>query len=325
MYTFVPCNELTPYQHGLAYPRSPVYSCNHPYSIPHIHRASLSSLYMEAFLTQQQELLRLEHECELELEAELLANHANIRALERAGLALGHLQLATSKTGLYGRTLVTLEKGSGALELPPTQIRVRDVVQVDVKAQGQTVDTKDMPRGIVYSVRKTCIVVALENAWVPPSGVHHSPTVNLIRVGNDVTYQRYQSLFRRLSNSSKALEKHPVLQTLFERKRPQFSSAAASSSASSSSSSNSSSTPTASDSLNSEQQVAIQKCLESTDVHCIHGPPGTGKTTTVVAFIQEAVARGLRVLACAPSNVATDNSRRAGSECACVAWVTPRG
>ncbi|RYF48508.1 MAG: hypothetical protein EOO38_09955, partial [Cytophagaceae bacterium] len=38
-----------------------------------------------------------------------------------------------------------------------------------------------------------------------------------------------------------------------------------------------------------------------------YGPPGTGKTSTLVEYIQREVARGARVLACAPSNVAVDN------------------
>lgn len=39
----------------------------------------------------------------------------------------------------------------------------------------------------------------------------------------------------------------------------------------------------------------------------IHGPPGTGKTTTVCELIAQAVKKGQKVLACAPSNIAVDN------------------
>jgi ATP-dependent RNA/DNA helicase IGHMBP2 len=42
-------------------------------------------------------------------------------------------------------------------------------------------------------------------------------------------------------------------------------------------------------------------------VHLIHGPPGTGKTTTVCELILQAVKKGEKVLACAPSNIAVDN------------------
>ncbi|MBE2222032.1 MAG: AAA family ATPase, partial [Anaerolineae bacterium] len=59
--------------------------------------------------------------------------------------------------------------------------------------------------------------------------------------------------------------------------------------------------------LNPSQQEAVRHALAAEDIAIIHGPPGTGKTTTVAALIRTAVAHGSHVLACAPSNLAVDN------------------
>lgn len=58
--------------------------------------------------------------------------------------------------------------------------------------------------------------------------------------------------------------------------------------------------------LNASQQSALQKVLEAEDVAIIHGPPGTGKTTTLVQAIVETVKIEKQVLVCAPSNAAVD-------------------
>lgn len=59
--------------------------------------------------------------------------------------------------------------------------------------------------------------------------------------------------------------------------------------------------------LNSSQAAATRLTLSARDVAVIHGPPGTGKTTTLTAALRAAVRRGERVLVCAPSNLAVDN------------------
>lgn len=59
-------------------------------------------------------------------------------------------------------------------------------------------------------------------------------------------------------------------------------------------------------SLNPSQIKALQKVLSAKDVGIIHGPPGTGKTTTLVKAIKLAVKEEKQVLVCAPSNAAVD-------------------
>jgi ATP-dependent RNA/DNA helicase IGHMBP2 len=58
--------------------------------------------------------------------------------------------------------------------------------------------------------------------------------------------------------------------------------------------------------LNDKQHDALQKVLDAKDVAFIHGPPGTGKTTTIVQAIAATVREENQVLVCAPSNAAVD-------------------
>lgn len=58
--------------------------------------------------------------------------------------------------------------------------------------------------------------------------------------------------------------------------------------------------------LNPAQQTAVNKVLCAKDVAVVHGPPGTGKTTTLVEAIAETLRREPQVLVCAQSNMAVD-------------------
>lgn len=59
--------------------------------------------------------------------------------------------------------------------------------------------------------------------------------------------------------------------------------------------------------LNQKQQEAIQKIINSEDFFLLHGPPGTGKTTTLVEAILQFVQQGKRILVCCDSNQGVDN------------------
>ncbi|MEM6319375.1 MAG: AAA domain-containing protein [Bacteroidota bacterium] len=59
-------------------------------------------------------------------------------------------------------------------------------------------------------------------------------------------------------------------------------------------------------SLNDSQNKAVNQILAAQDVAIIHGPPGTGKTTTIVQAIKQLIKTENTVLVCAPSNAAVD-------------------
>lgn len=58
--------------------------------------------------------------------------------------------------------------------------------------------------------------------------------------------------------------------------------------------------------LNPTQEKAVNEVLRAKDVMVVHGPPGTGKTTTLVEAVNEVLMRESQVLVCAQSNMAVD-------------------
>ncbi|MBL7725520.1 MAG: AAA family ATPase [Chitinophagaceae bacterium] len=59
--------------------------------------------------------------------------------------------------------------------------------------------------------------------------------------------------------------------------------------------------------LNKSQQEAVAACVQNEQLTIVHGPPGTGKTTTLTEAIVQLVRAGEKVLVSAPSNTAVDN------------------
>lgn len=59
--------------------------------------------------------------------------------------------------------------------------------------------------------------------------------------------------------------------------------------------------------LNSSQQNAVNSILENQTIHIIHGPPGTGKTFTLIEAIRQLVKKDEKILVSTPSNAAIDH------------------
>ena len=59
--------------------------------------------------------------------------------------------------------------------------------------------------------------------------------------------------------------------------------------------------------LNESQQKAVQAITQNENITIVHGPPGTGKTTTLIEGILQLIHAGEKILVSAPSNTAVDN------------------
>lgn len=227
---------------------------------------------------------------DMEAAAEAEAAKSRMRRLsaaeaERSGQSLVNLVIRDETTGLGGRVLVTLAKRDQSQKLPWTRLGVGSPVLLTEEGLK---DPSNL-RGIVSRRDSQTIEVALAR-WPEPEA--DRPTFRLDLSSDEVARdrQRYALQRAQAANHERLDELRRVL--LGERE-PKFTLQEL--------------VPEDAANLNASQRDAIAFALSAQDVAIIHGPPGTGKTTTVVELIRLAVARGEKVLACAPSNLAVDN------------------
>lgn len=203
---------------------------------------------------------------------------------ERSGSALVGLAIRDEVGGFGGRVAVTLGKRDRRLDLPWNRFSAgTPVVLTEENVTGNSVW-----RGVVTDRDRANITVAIAES---PDPVQDRPTFRIDVSSDEIARQRQRDALRKAEVAERG--RLAVLKRrLLGEEPPQF---------------------TASkpwqplNKLDESQQAAVDLALSAEDFAIIHGPPGTGKTTTIVELIRQAIRRGERVLACAPSNLAVDN------------------
>src|SRR5512133_1036062 len=225
----------------------------------------------------------------LEMEAEAEAPEAldNFQRLspvaaEATGFTLTNLVIRDEDSGLGGRILLTLGKRNQTQFLPWTRLGSGSpVILSEDGASGW--------RGVVTRLNRDSIQVAFAQ-W--PETESERPVFRLDRSSDEISRQRQrQGLDKaRLAADSRFADLRDVL---LGKRAPAFHPI--------------DNPRPLNPTLNESQLEAVRFALTADDVAILHGPPGTGKTTTVVELIRQVTRRGERVLAVAPSNISVDN------------------
>jgi ATP-dependent RNA/DNA helicase IGHMBP2 len=211
-----------------------------------------------------------------------LAKSLSPAQLEQRGVGLTDLIIRDTSPGLGGMML-TLGKSSPQQRLP--WLRLADGSPVLVQAPG----LRRGLRGVMAGRDALTVRVAVPEI---PDELDEDTVCDLVRTSDETTRSRQKAALERARNvdSGRIVELRNVL---LGQTPPRFD-------------------PLPEiipfdANLNASQLDAIRFALFAKDLAVIHGPPGTGKTTTLAELVRQAVARGETVLVCAPSNLAVDN------------------
>lgn len=232
-------------------------------------------------------LLDLEAEAEKQ-EALRERTRLSPKEAEATGNSIINLVIREEGYGLGGRFLLGLGKRNETLQLPWTRLGVGSPVILSEEGVSSS-NSESGWRGIVSAIRRDAIQIAL-NQFVETES--ERPTFRLDRSPDEISrFRQKQAMEAARSAVSSRLE---VLRdvlignvgSVFDKVEEIH---------------------VFNKNLNPSQIEAVQFALSAEDVAIIHGPPGTGKTTTLVELIRQITRKGQTVLAVASSNLAVDN------------------
>ncbi|TDL24612.1 P-loop containing nucleoside triphosphate hydrolase protein [Rickenella mellea] len=289
-----------------------------------------SESHIISFIQRHRTLLEREREAEIE-QTSLLLSNCSLKLLEQKGLALSALGVVGVNVGLGGKSLVALERPSAyhtSPQFPPHTFRPGDLARVEghskVAAVGKNTkrnSTKSAKSdggvtGVVYKLSDTRIVIAIDQKDNDDDIAELPEHCRLVKLANSATHDRMvktldvMELMVEPGSTPPSARDIPQLTTLsrvllgmmppspMQSLEIEFYD----------------------EHLNESQKEAVHFALESPEVACIHGPPGTGKTHTLIEIIRQIIvprktqsrddqapSRRRRVLVCGASNLSVDN------------------
>lgn len=249
--------------------------------------------------------IELEQKFDSQLTSSYLESYSP-KKLAALGLAVLNLSLTNLRSGLGGKSVLELcldpAFSQSTDEILSGTLRVGDIVELDRMGKSNAETVKTALEGVIIKLTGKSVHIAVEDDKSDESLLNlYNNTSNdnnrmwIVKLTNSVTYKRMQQAMKKLQNLKES-DKTEVIRILlgetryipkaFEKNKSQFFD----------------------EQLNDSQKHAIEFAIFSSPVTIIHGPPGTGKTYTLVELIKQLkFHHNERVLVCGASNISVDN------------------
>ena len=244
---------------------------------------------LEKELRRTQTLLALEQKEDLE-QFKLKNAKASIAERQHRGLTWYPVKILKEEVGFGGKIVLEIERPAAqATQLHLFQVGKNAALFGNIPNRGGT----DRPTlsGVITAVRRNKLLLSTNKEDLP-DWVHEGGKLGIDLTFDEVSYREMDFALGKVMGAYTG-RLAELRDTLLGAREARFR-------------------PEKQDDLfypsplNASQLAAVRHVLASQDVAIIHGPPGTGKTTTLVQAILETIRRERRVLVCAPSNTAVD-------------------
>lgn len=252
--------------------------------------------------------IELEQKCDTLLTDTYLKAYS-AKKLAVHGLAVTNLVMTNMRTALGGKTLIELglDPAFSKLddEIQPGSLRVGDIVKLDRMSSpnlSKDADESSALEGVIVRLAGRAIIVSVEEDASDESlmGLYNN-TGNanirmwIVKLTNSVTYKRMFQAMKKLAALNDQ-NKSEVLRIMLGESKfiPKGKS--------------SKKISFFDTTLNESQKSAIEFAIDKSPITIIHGPPGTGKTYTLIELIKQLTFNHKeRVLVCGASNISVDN------------------
>jgi ATP-dependent RNA/DNA helicase IGHMBP2 len=243
---------------------------------------------IEQELRRVQGLLKLEQQEDLE-QFKLKNAKATVQERQKRGLTWYPVTITKEDVGFGGKVVLELERPAGQQGLHLFQVGKNAALFGNIPGRSAT----DRPTlsGVITSVRRNKLLLSTAKEDLP-DWVHEGGKLGIDLTFDEVSYREMDYALGKVMGAygDRLADLRDIL---LGAKPARFRDEKA----------DDLFYPSP---LNESQLAAVRHVQAAQDVAIIHGPPGTGKTTTLVQAILETIRRERRVLVCAPSNTAVD-------------------